>query len=360
MDDEFNPDAFKRQSTMLIDPNGTPKFPPRSPSMLESNATPVTYGQTQPGSPQFNQYNQQPQYTQENYGYSNNYAQQASFSPGQVIQPGSFTPQVQPPIGNQTVPQYNSQYDAAGNLVREQSQSSQRQQGSVLLTRSNSIDPNDPAHYVDLSRSSVSPYQAAQYAEISRHLNTAAPMSGNKDKPLPGPPMESIQEVPTPNAGDFPPVPTIQAALEQKHLGLPTNTGAALPESPSPFADPPARPSTDVKTVRSSEEDAQYVTAPPPNQRIKSIPPILPEIRLQSHDSVGPGYYDQFPVSAMGSSFVIPSPSSTDKGFETGPNATEKKPSPLGQAIVTATPVSEKEKNRPETIYSEEDAYGGI
>jgi len=47
------------------------------------------------------------------------------------------------------------------------------------LNRSNSLDPSNPVHHVDLSRSSISPYQAAQYAEISRRLCTEPP------KPLP-------------------------------------------------------------------------------------------------------------------------------------------------------------------------------
>jgi len=83
--------------------------------------------------------------------------------------------------------------------VAAASHSKQESYNGPYLNGSNSHDPFDPAHYIDLDPS-VSPYQASQYAEIFRSLDTEQPL-----RPESG----SLHDFDDPfrNLNDFPLVP---------------------------------------------------------------------------------------------------------------------------------------------------------
>ncbi|KAG6846250.1 hypothetical protein H0H93_015050 [Arthromyces matolae] len=166
-----------------------------------------------------------------------------------------------------------------------------------------------------------------------------------------------------------------------------------MPE-PSPFADPeiaPAgalpipgeatpRPSTD-SVARAIDEFP--VPPSPAHSRIDSNPPMLPEIQLDSR----PASYD-FPASVRGSGFASGIPVSVTKDYSRSPlaNGFPLTPSPLASSFAITSPppastefptaaaaaadsppptprldkTQEAPKKRPDTVYDDEDAYGGI
>jgi hypothetical protein len=159
--DDFDASAFKRQSAILID--DPVHYNPRPPTMIERhNASPALAAQGGYGGQNF-------------FGNYGGYDQQASYATGEIVQhAGSPPPQ---PYGQQ--PMGYSGY----NDPRPQ-QLSRQPSNPAYLNRQPSttaaygpppvpVDPN--AHYADLNRSSVTPFQATQYADISRHLGTYNP-----------------------------------------------------------------------------------------------------------------------------------------------------------------------------------------
>ncbi|KAF9818288.1 hypothetical protein IEO21_02916 [Rhodonia placenta] len=232
----------------------------------------------------------------------------------------------------------------------------------------------DP-HYVDLNRSSVTPFQAAQYTEISRRLNIAppSPMSSPHEMNYPatspglGPVMEDS------DSGSL----SRQASLRDKDL--PSEPPAYYDqEDGSPFSD-----SEEVQEVTLHSHSAMYDAAskhdsfgplPLPrfeqHARVPSTPPILPEIHIQQR-AFSPVSAD-YPIAP---SSARPSPLSSSFGL----------PSPPPQAHVASTPTSayplsisavankathapaglyaESAVRRPDTVYTlydDDDAYGGI
>lgn len=290
-----------------------------------------------------------------------------------------------------------------------------------------SVIPNND--YVDLSRSSVSPFQAAQYAEISKRLNAEVPQGLPsaiveefvKDRDLP----------PLP-----PPSPNAQTEAEQSRI-----------ES-SPFADSQdSRVSSAAYTESTSSgptKDLMDFPIPPPSPmtftaahspnnslpgsplpvifhkpRIDSMPPRLPEINIEStgptdlspdvdgrHESFlpppgmlglnsakdsptypspitagGSPLLGRFPVtpSPLGASFVIetPKPVYNSKEGKDGRlfamqqeqqrqrqllQQQQQQPEPQQQEVKQQQkqPGEKGKKERPETVYDPEDAYGGI
>lgn len=350
----------------------------RPPTMIErrlANASPGQYGRPQQqnhGAGAYNAYGTQDGYAGDGgYGYAvEGYEeqQQHSFVPGQVIPSGNFTPGIGQPLSPTTsmasTPtsgrplispaayaaggQYEAAYNEQGQLARQPSHvnngptmsgaimNRQPSNGAHLARQPSSADPQ--AHYVDLDRSSVTPYQAAQYAEISRRLNTEVP--GGLPSPLA-------------NAA------AARIPADAKNLGAVTEDEEPAAQSPartSPFADP----STDFPL-------------PPPSPvhrtatRIDSTPPQLPEIYLQQR-AFSPVSYD-FPSSARPS----PSPFSTTfpESAAAVPAAAQKAakvtvPEPAavagGQANARS-PLGPGERKRPDTmctVYDPEDAYGGF
>lgn len=380
-DTDFNADAFKRQSAVLVDDEPFPArgFNPRPPTMIERHMAGNYDSQGVPPMPSLQQYHNVGNYTSGGYGNEYDNSQAPSFGPGQVMSP---TPGFSP-----YSPQ--SAYDQQGEIIRHPSNvgtvyTAHSQTGQLNRHASNGgalsnpyASGTDPAHYVDLDRSSVTPFQAAQYAEISRKLNTAPPVG-----------LGAVQE-----GEDEPASAAIHYAdgAGTAHLSIPVEHGIANPESP--FADPHAQVAQILAKHQSQtlEREEQDILVPPraitddaipgspgspvyslhPPERVLSTPPKLPEIRVGAEErAFSPTSYD-FPQtpSMRPSPFVSP--------FNNGHFAQEQDASLTGMAVSTDTPdpspgpaavtVGKREPKtnaaRPvssHTVYDEADVYGGI
>jgi hypothetical protein len=185
--DDFDADAFKRQSAILVDDAAMPprSYNPRPPTMIERhNASPALAAQA----------------GQNFYGGYGGYGQQAPYAANQ--HGGSPPPQAygQPAMG------YSGYNDPRQPSRQPSNGAYLTRQPTIAPAYGSSLAPVDPnAHYVDLSRSSVTPYQATQYADISRHLGTSDPNeqvtqpADLPDGPLPSPfddPVEAAAEAP--------------------------------------------------------------------------------------------------------------------------------------------------------------------
>ena len=171
------------------------------------NASPALAAQVGPGGQNF-------------YGDYGGYGQQPSHAPSEMIQTvGSPPPHAYgaPPMGyagyndpQQQIAMQNvgyAGYDSQHQLARQPSNAAYltRQPSSAVgyvppTAPPGTFDPN--AHYIDLNRSSISPYQAAQYADISRQLSTAQASresSALPDAPLPSPFDDPVQATPVPD-----------------------------------------------------------------------------------------------------------------------------------------------------------------
>lgn len=335
---------------------------PRPPTMIErhlNNAPSMLSRQPQPNMYPNNSYGA---------GYGAMQHSQPSFSPGEVMSPTSTNPFISPyaqdvmasPVSS--VPDYHAPTSPASPALPPPALTRQPSSGvdQTTVVRQNSVTngPHSPVvsapdashpHYVDLSRSSVTPFQAAQYADITEKLRT---------------PMSSVL-VPTPDRPqvDAPNVQTLnpQADLPPQEQRAPTE---------SPFADP----GTHQPDVVASHEMDIEVPLPTPvlydHMRISSTPPTLPEIHVPDR-SFSPVASFEFPVPL--SARESPSPFSVEfSDLRTPPPAGLKhKSSPLAsssptQAQPTAIPHEAKADAEPGnrdtvyTLYDEEDAYGGI
>lgn len=221
----FDSEVFKRQSRMLHDepqvvPDNDSPFVPRPPTMIERrmNSTPVSnmgdnaYGPG-PGYGGYNDYNA---------GYNH-----PGFSPGQVAphHQSYGDSYVGSPMSGPMSPPMSVNY---GGVGVEHSQ-------SAYLSRQQSTNGPAPVdnngHYVDLSRASVTPFQAAQYEEIHRHLNMP------------------------------PPEPVLGTLAEEEYPQK-----EPVPKGPSPFADPSENVLPPPSPVHSN------------HSRVDSTPPQLPEL----------------------------------------------------------------------------------
>ena len=291
-DTTFDSDIFKRQSRLLHDEpqilpdndNNSP-FAPRPPTMIERrmNSTPVSNmgGSAQGPGPAYGGYNDY------NAGYDH-----SGFTPGQVIPHPYGDPYMGSPMTAPMSPPMSVNY---GDVGAGQSQ-------SAYLSRQPPTNGPAPAdnngQYVDMSRSSVTPFQAAQYEEIHRRLNM----------PAPGPVLGSLAEEEYPREGP-------------------------APKGPSPFAD--------------SSEDV----IPPPSPahsnpgRIDSTPPTLPELNPPMS-----------PVYALRPGTAELSSKRTESSTANLPAA------PALAHVIRPNPATQGQKRPDTvyTIYDDEDAYGGI
>ncbi|KAI6116758.1 hypothetical protein EDD16DRAFT_1896342 [Pisolithus croceorrhizus] len=213
-DDDFNASIFRRQSAVLVDDPPAPNYNPRPPTMIErhvNSASPALAAQRNfsgPGPNFFGGYGQQ------------------SLAPGDVVQPAYG----QPVMGYGEPGQLARQPSNAAFLTRQPSAAAgygnsaqlARQPSNVIaLNRQPSAGGygatpgNNDAHYVDLDRSSVTPFQAAQYAAISRHLKDMDPHLPRTS--------DDLNRAPLPSPFDDQPQATAQAS-----------TPAAVPRPPSP------------------------------------------------------------------------------------------------------------------------------
>ncbi|KAI0364542.1 hypothetical protein BV20DRAFT_955993 [Pilatotrama ljubarskyi] len=381
---DFNAQAFRRQSVALRDDdvpvmsramtlNRGGASTPRPPTMIERKmaSTPVAYPVPPVPHP---------------YGYAGAYGQ-PSFSPGQIMTPGPYTPTTvnsahpffspygQSPIGSPvSVAAYDSAYNADGHPISRQPSNG----SSTVLSRQPSsaaqpaVQATPETDYVDLNRSSVTPFQAAQYAEISRRLNTTPPQplpasevaevaeEIEQDEPVPVPPQKSVEPLELQPSISFD---------EPRHLAVqPTPREHSFPESP--FADPTMSFHEEQMQHAPQARDSLFAEPQPPSptfsskSRITSTPPTLPEIQIQQRP-FSPVSLD-FPLvpstphpvpSPLGSTFSIPSPPPSAHFPET--TAPASATPTLRDHVVAGAPMAK----RPDTVYTlydEDDAYAGI
>ncbi|KAJ6478530.1 hypothetical protein C8R47DRAFT_1198463 [Mycena vitilis] len=277
----------------------------------------------------------------------------------------------------QQQPQY-AQYPGAPVLTRNISGSSAHEQQPQYAQYSGASAqyPSLPAgrtsngnlapapQYVDMERTSVTPFQAEQYVEISKALNTEVP------KGLDTPAVDEFVAEKMAKA-DLPPLPVREAdpfasqedneeeegSMEGEEVTLPMVQEMSFPAPPSP-----------VHTSAS-------------RYRVDSTPPMLPEIFLprgsvslsDAGSSSGTPTTPSFPGgqtlfmkapgqdSPVGGRFpVSPSPLASSFTVATPPAASAEK-SFLPQEPPAAQPRPDAKKRQSVyTVYDPEDAYGGI
>jgi len=214
-----------------------------------------------------------------------------------------------------------------------------------------SPDATDP-NYVDLSRSSVTPFQAAQYAEITERLRT---------------PMPSVLEV----------VPVASSAGQSNQRRLTPPTGLPPPNETASSESPFINPGTEQPAVDASQELEMDVPLPTPilyqHSRISSTPPMLPEIRVPDR-SFSPVASLEFPVPLSARDSPSPFTAEFSDLRTPPPEGLKYKSSPLAassptqdQPSASAIPreirTEGEPAKRPDTVYTmydEDDAYGGI
>lgn len=190
-DAAFDSDVFRRQSAMLADDPpvggstrgyGGGGFNPRPPTMIErhiANGTPVS---SMHGSQ--NGYAAYPGDYGVQYNNSNGY-QASGFQPGQIV--NSPNPFYSAPYG-ESGPAPSSPYDSS--FARHPSQAAYLSRAPSAAANGN-LGAAPDSHYVDLSRSSVTPFQAAQYEEINHRLNSptlgAVSEDGHEQSPFSDP-----------------------------------------------------------------------------------------------------------------------------------------------------------------------------
>ncbi|KAJ7272627.1 hypothetical protein B0H12DRAFT_589360 [Mycena haematopus] len=220
--------------------------------------------------------------------------------------------------------------------------------------------PQNESEYLDLERTtSVTPFQAEQYVEISKQLNTEVPRGLD--------------------------TPTVSQIVAEK-MDLPP-----LPPQEDPFADGEEEQEQEVAELP-MVQDMSFPAPPSPvlasssrygRERVESLPPTLPEIIVHSRVSVTSAYLSdagspdpagqtvfmnaqlgksqfaespmgasRFPVtpSPLASSFTVPSPPAAATSFQT----------PAEPERAVQRPEAKKRQTVYSTVYDPEDAYGGI
>ncbi|KAG1735939.1 uncharacterized protein EDB91DRAFT_1238167 [Suillus paluster] len=170
-EEEWSAAAFKRQSAILVDdPEPQPPYNPRPPTMIERhNASPALAAQ------------------RSYQNYYGGYGQQAAYGSPENMHAGS-PPPTQPHV--QMAMGY-APHDDHSQLARQPSNA------TYLSRQPATAGYDDPqAHYVNLNRSSVTPFQAAQYADISRQLggDVMSPSKPVDATPLPSPFDDEVEE----------------------------------------------------------------------------------------------------------------------------------------------------------------------
>jgi len=264
----FDSDVFRRQSAMLADDEppaapasrGVGGYNPRPPTMIErhiANGTPVSsMGSTNGyGYPQQVDYNVQ--YVASGYN-------SPGFQPGQVLSPHSATPFYSPYGEPMSVPPspIGNPYDNRGDLSRQPSQATYLSRQPS--TANNLIPTGDGSHYVDLSRSSVTPFQAEQYEEIHRRLD--APAMGAVSEEGHHEPNQSPFNDPAAHHGITPPSPArinsvppslpAFSATPMSPVNVEFQGGAKGPSAPAPAYVPTNNKRPDTVYTLYDDDDA--------------------------------------------------------------------------------------------------------
>ncbi|KZT41711.1 hypothetical protein SISSUDRAFT_1059234 [Sistotremastrum suecicum HHB10207 ss-3] len=317
-ENSFSRRDFMRQSVAI---NDEPTYPnmsqqPRPPSMFERRA-----GAAGVGAHGFNP-------NQNNNNSSNQH--------DQYMMPPPLPPTANPfsPSASPMSPDY-PQYEGAPHIEMVQhsvqpltrtpsSPYGQQEHRQGAEEEEYAEEPN----YLEMSRASVTPYQAAQYAEIQRRLNAPALVP-----PVPSMPASNY----TASEGDMHedelrPPGAMHQRIDSNPPVLPDLPRAFSPVNVGPYAFPmPGAPGAPPRSVLASNERA----ASPANSNgngngsAKGLAPPS-------------AYHKPRVVSVPESAYAPETPSATE--HEHGQHAT---PNDGG-------------KGRPETMYNEEDIYGGI
>lgn len=352
---------------------------PQTPNMFEQRVTghgPNMFEQRFPGPPP----------TQPWSGYQSQPT--PSFGPGQYVTmqdtgrqeyepdlpmqtPNSaqpfFSPMGQTPLGSPiSVAPYGSVFDNQP-VSRQNSAGPSAYLSRQPSTNAGTLEPPE-AHYVDLSRSSVTPFQAQQYEEISRRLNVPPPAA-----------LPAVAEHPV---IDELPVEHIVAQSEPSLEVHAVTSDEVQATTKSPFADPEGRDSPMVTPgALPDPEDGDntsidgFPQPPSPtfttSSRINSTPPVLPEIQVQQR-AFSPTVMEFPLVPGASRPAPAPSPLASSHTPPTPPASAHiaDKPVQLNTIQVHAESANQSRPqrdelavNRPDTVYTlydDEDAYGGI
>ncbi|KAF9027347.1 hypothetical protein BDZ89DRAFT_1113483 [Hymenopellis radicata] len=291
---DFDPNSFRRSALQIHDDN----FNPSPPVMTENrNNAGMSFGAMYgaPGpQPQYAQSQYSPSVTSSNINSANPLFAPAMYGHNQYS-PSLRTAHTSGPV------QYATYPAVPASSTRE--------------------EPLPTSDYVDVERSSVTPFQAAQYVEISKRINSDPPRG--LDTPAVEQYMhhrnDSLPPVPPKDPFDDPSSPVKSGS---HHPSTSTASSEVMPHGELDFPVPPSPAQT---------TSSRY--------RIDSMPPSLPEIKMDPHHSV--------------SSYNFPRDSTL---MSTGPKK-DIAPSPLANSLSATEP---EPKPRPETVYDMEDAYGGI
>jgi len=346
--------------------------------------------------------------------------------PNPVYTQSPFSPVSSPVSYNGSTQEFPGGGPPSPYLTRQPSSATQlsRQPSNVAMRGPYEADTN----YVDLSRSSVTPFQAVQYAEISNRLGTPVPsgldtpsiatMAAAKTQDLPPVPVDNDHEGPfaDPVLNPVKVARTNSGAVSITEVASPsTRSRAFSTDTNTDTLAAPTRPSMD--SALASQDLHEFPAPPSPaihsptSSRINSIPPTLPEIfigssstidgnstmgsptRVVSYDfpasvrgSGGFGYpsglsaaghavgvqevvtsspslsHFRFPAtpSPLASSFGMPTPPAGAKSFIEGQDAPPVPGVVAESKNVPIATVVDKAQKRPETVYDDADAYGGI
>ncbi|KAJ7797499.1 hypothetical protein B0H14DRAFT_2910839 [Mycena olivaceomarginata] len=326
----FDPGTFRRSAMLMTDP-------PTHQETVERGYNPAT----PPAMVE-----RRPIYTQASF--DNTVGINSPTSGSQLVFQAPYSPITAGPNVSSPVSAYDHHSWGAPNaapvpvLTRNTSGSSAHSAHSAAGTL-HSPPPQNETEYLDLERgTSVTPYQAEQYVEISKRLNTEVPRG--LDTP-------TVSQIDDPFADD-----DAKEEQAQEVDALPMVQDMSFPAPPSPVHTSSSRYARD------------------------SQPPTLPEIVLQSRVSVTSAYLSDsapgtpgagqtvfmnaqvgkspFAESPMGSSRfpVTPSPLASSFSVPSPPAAAVSFPAEHAQA----RPEAKKRQTVYSTVYDEEDAYGGM
>ncbi|KAK0466824.1 uncharacterized protein EV420DRAFT_1474251 [Desarmillaria tabescens] len=405
--DEFDASTFRRSAVLMHDPppdseNDRP-FNPRPPSMLERRNHPMSFGM-QYGAP--GPVYAPPERSQAYYdtGMSRDYSPSPAANSANPLfalamyRQADETPRPSPApidtsqyvyshdlddgplpspvygLGGPTIPASPPANRASENTTASVPRSVATYDQSVYRPSmaSSTLPAND---YIDVTRSSVTPFQAAQYVEIANRLATEVPQG--LDTPAVNEYVHSRNASLATNGSGTPPVvPPKDGHYSQASTASPKRTSAQ------------SQASVDIM------KDLEFPTPPSPvlstssRYRVDSTPPTLPEISIDrgsvSQYSLPISYRDSTsstptssPFPGSGSGFPSGVSQTITVGGKLGPQSRfPTTPSPLGNSFVMTSPPAEGDRQlpssptpssptipvakRPETIYDADDAYGGI
>ena len=260
--------------------------------------------------------------------------------------PPTFVTRQQPSPRRASRPASGNDPGAANGFTFPRRQNSRPNTAGSEKKRTPKLNLDQPPQddYVDLSRSSVSPFQAAQYVEISMRLNSPVPRGLGEDQVnrivVTPSPTETTEHYP-----DAPPVPPKSPFEDPEsiHESLRDSTRESYSSGQS----------ISVRVQTPELQDFPVPPSPAPTAtsryRIDSLPPVLPELNLD----------------LIKSSSFVPNRRSLVTKYQSSPLASsalasEDKEESTASLHQTGTLTKSSSVKRPETVYNPNDVYGGI